>query len=123
MRRAAASHRESAGERGSGTVLGIAVLAVILVVALAMLTLSAGLAARQRVTASADAAALAAADVALGVVPGSPCQLAERVAAANGAGLVRCELDGTTATVVAVGHFAGVELRATSRAGPPPGPH
>ena len=44
----------------------------------------------------------------------------DRVAAAHGATLVRCELDGLIATVETTASVAGIPVRARSRAGPPP---
>ena len=70
--------------------------------------------------AAADAAALAAADTALGAAPGSPCANADRVAAKHGANLVRCEIDGLVATIETAASFAGIPVHARSRAGPPP---
>lgn len=105
-------------ERGAGTVvtlgLGLGILAVLLVV----LPLSAALAARHAVTGSADASALAAADVLSGLVPGVPCETAARVAAAGGASLERCDLDGPVATVTVARAVLGFVLRESATAGP-----
>lgn len=99
-------------------VLGI--LAVLLIVASAVLVLGAGFAARQRIVAAADAAALAAADAASGAVPGVPCDRAGELAGANGAALETCTLDGLVATVDVSGALGPFPLRARSTAGPPP---
>jgi secretion/DNA translocation related TadE-like protein len=106
-------------DRGSGSVLALAILLAFMAFAVAVTALGAGLVVRQRVIAAADGAALAAADTLLGVLPGVPCDAARRVAEANGALLVDCELDGLTATVETSARVAGVEVRARSRAGPP----
>src|SRR5690606_2062874 len=108
-------------ERGSGSVVAIALVAAVVTVAVAVLALSAGLARRQAVIAAADAAALAAADTALGIVPGSPCEVASRVAAANGATLTSCSVDGVVVTVQVGGSFGGIPIAAVARAGPPQG--
>ena len=104
----------------AGTALGIGALAVA-----ATLAFSGGVAAAASVRAAraagaADAAALAAADGASGAVTGVPCDLAEAVAAASGAAVVTCDLDGPVATVrVRVG--AGpLAAEGRARAGPPP---
>ncbi len=71
--------------------------------------------------AAADAAALAAADVAVGIVAGFPCETAATVASANGATLANCETDGLIVTVVAERELFGLAVTATATAGPPPG--
>ena len=100
--------------------LALTIAMAVLAVAFAVVALGGATALRQRVIAAADAAALAAADTALGAAPGSPCANADRVAAAHGATLVRCELDGLIATVETTASVAGIPVRARSRAGPPP---
>ncbi|WP_166866473.1 MULTISPECIES: Rv3654c family TadE-like protein [unclassified Salinibacterium] len=104
---------------GAGSVLALAIVAVVVLVALSLIVATAAFAARQRVVAAADAAALAAADVRLGVVAGDPCAVADRVARAHGARLTSCALDGAVATVEASAELLGVPIRITSRAGPP----
>lgn len=105
-------------ERGAGTVvtlgLGLGILAVLLVV----LPLYVALAARHAVAGAADAAALAAADAASGRVPGLPCETAARVAAADGASLERCDLDGAVATVTVTRAVLGFVLSESATAGP-----
>ncbi|MGE3192635.1 MAG: Rv3654c family TadE-like protein [Microbacteriaceae bacterium] len=105
---------------GSGSVLVVALVVATVAVALAVLALSAGLSVRQRLIGTADAAALAAADGASGAVPGAPCELARRVAAATGARLQSCRIDGLVASVEVAGAFGAVPISARSRAGPPP---
>ncbi len=80
---------------------------------------------RHRAAAAADLAALAAAQ---DVVRGQPsaCRRADRVARANEAVLLRCEVSGLEASVVlrleAVGPYAEAGLR-SARAGLVTGPH
>lgn len=112
-------HVMGAGERGSGGVLALGILAMLAVLTLAAVGVGSALAARQRVVAAADAAALAAADTALGIHPGIPCQVAAEVTAAHGVNLVRCDLDGVVATVAVSAEIAGVAVDASARAGPP----
>lgn len=107
------------GDTGSGTPLAVAVLAACVITGSAAVALAGGLATRQSVIAAADAAALAAADTALGVVPGEPCRAAERLAAAHGAGLAACRVEGLVVTVVTTRTVLGVAVTATARAGPP----
>lgn len=106
---------------------GSALAAGILVVAGA---LSIGLAAAggaavtaQRAAGAADAAALAAADAASGAIPASadPCVLAATVAAASGARLTDCVLEGFVATVQVEAAYAGLVAVSRARAGPPEG--
>ena len=115
-------------ERGSGTVLGLALLLVgILACGAIALILSAGHAATRAGTA-ADLAALAAADTARGLREGEPCAVAVQIAGSNGAGVEHCALQGGQVVQVSVSlpvgfTFAGLNVyqaRATARAGPPP---
>lgn len=108
-----------ASEEGSGSILAIGVLAAVLVFTGLVLPLSAGFVVRQRVEAAADAAALAAADTALGLTPGSPCAMAEHASTLNNAALGECRLEGVVATVTAGANFLGLAITATARAGPP----
>lgn len=107
-------------DRGSGSVLALALVATVVVVALAALSLGAGLVTRQRVVGAADAAALVAADALRGLIPGVPCELADRVVRSNGAALEECSGDGYVATVAVSGSWLGLPLRAAASAGPPP---
>jgi secretion/DNA translocation related TadE-like protein len=106
-------------DRGSGTVLALAAVAMLAVLTLSAVGVGAALAQRQRVIAAADAGALAAADTALGIHPGVPCEQAARVVAAHGATLVGCDVEGVVATVSASARVAGVLVTAQARAGPP----
>jgi secretion/DNA translocation related TadE-like protein len=94
--------------------------------ALGMGLAASGLAAvqSQRAAAAADAAALAAADAASGAVTGIPCDRADQLAAAGGAGLDACTLDGLVATVTVRVPMGPLHATASARAGPPsdPGP-
>lgn len=107
------------GERGSGGVLALSVVALLAVLAFAVTGLGAALAARQRVVAAADAGALAAADTALGIHPGVPCEAAREVVAAHGATLSGCAVEGVVATIEASAIVAGVLIGVRARAGPP----
>jgi secretion/DNA translocation related TadE-like protein len=78
------------------------------------------LVAKQAVAGAADAAALAAADVRVGLLAGEPCATASRVAEANGASLAQCTVDGLVVTVTAFRTVAGFAVRVAATAGPPP---
>jgi secretion/DNA translocation related TadE-like protein len=100
------------------------VLALAIVVAVVTLTALAlpiyiGLAAKQRAVGAADAAALAAADVAVGLIPGFPCERAAEVAAANGGVVSSCEVDGLVVTVSVGATIPPFSVVATATAGPP----
>ena len=105
-------------DRGAGTVvalgLGLAVVAAFLLA----VPLYAALATRHAVAGAADAAALAAADAASGLVPGHPCDLAARVAAANGSSVENCTVDGLVATVTVGRTILGLAVSEQASAGP-----
>lgn len=107
------------GDRGSGSVLAVALGGVIVAIALVVVPLYMGLSARAAVSGAADAAALAAADTAAGISPGDPCSIASAVAAANRSKLGACQVDGLVITVVTSATFLGLPLRASATAGPP----
>lgn len=106
-------------DRGAASVLAIALLSATLVLTLACVPLYSALIERQRVAGAADAAALAAADVAVGREPGIPCVVAERVAAANRATLQRCVVDGLIVTVRVASSVGIMAVTADATAGPP----
>lgn len=105
-------------DNGSGSILTVAILGAITALTVMLLPLYMGLATRQSVAGAADAAALAGADTAVGIVPGMPCEVAERAAAANGASIVSCDVDGLIVTVVAARMMLGVSVTAAATAGP-----
>ena len=111
--------RQRDGERGAGSILAVALVAGMLCLAALCTPLLAALPALQRAAGAADAAALAAADVASGALPGIPCEAAARVARANGVTLGRCEVDGIVATTTVGVRVAGVEIAASATAGSP----
>lgn len=110
-------------DRGSMTVLMVAVIAGALVLAVLVGGLVRGITARGQAQAAADLGALAAGEVAA-VGGGSACEVAQRVVQRNGAALAGCAVgDGgmvELATTVAVQPLPGWQetARATARAGP-----
>jgi secretion/DNA translocation related TadE-like protein len=108
-------------DRGSGSLLAIALVGSVTALAALGLPVFVGLAIRQSVAGAADAAALAAADVLSGLETGFPCDAAQRVAEANAALLASCAADGLTVTVSATREFAGITVRSFATAGPPLG--
>jgi secretion/DNA translocation related TadE-like protein len=89
-----------ASDRGSATVWVALMAAVLCAVFAAVLTLGQVVSARHRAGAAADLAALAAADHALEGAPAA-CAYATRVAAAQGARVVRCAVLGEVSDVTA----------------------
>ncbi len=114
------SRRGWSTDAGAGSVVTVAVIAALILAVGLCLPIGAVLADRQRAAGAADAAALAAADVAIGIRGGSPCAAAEVVSSANGAGLTSCVVDGVIVTV-GVRIVRGVlPIAAVATAGPPP---
>ncbi|SMH46182.1 helicase/secretion neighborhood TadE-like protein [Rathayibacter oskolensis] len=111
--------RES--ERGSASIVAVGVVAGTVLVTAAVLSGCGAVVGHQRAVAAADAAALAAADTASGLVSGEPCAAASGIATAGGAELTECALDAGIATVEVVVALGPLALPARSRAGPPPG--
>ncbi|MFT2817025.1 Rv3654c family TadE-like protein [Leifsonia sp. A12D58] len=110
-----------ANDEGSGTILGVAIIAATMLATGLVVTTFSVLALQQGVHNAADAAALAAADIASGAIGGFPCEAAEQAATLNGASVSLCGVDGLIAEISverAVGPFM---LRSRARAGPPDG--
>jgi secretion/DNA translocation related TadE-like protein len=115
------------GQRGSASLLVVALAGVVLLLGLAASFLTATAAAHRRAQAAADLAALAGATARQRGE--DPCAAAATVATGNGAGLGGCRLDGADVVVSVMidgprhlGH--GWRLRGEARAGPssPAGP-
>ncbi len=106
------------GDRGAGSILAISLVAAILSTLFLLIPFCSVLVARAVVTGAADAAALAAADVAIGIEPGIPCEMASRVAEANGAELRECLADGVIVTVRVSTAIFGFPVSSTATAGP-----
>ena len=107
------------GDRGAGSILAVGVLATIVATLLLVLPLCRVLVIRAEMTGAADAAALAAADVARGLSPGVPCVMAASVARSNGAQLNECRVDGVIVTVRVNTTVLSFSVTATATAGPP----
>ncbi|WP_233279224.1 Rv3654c family TadE-like protein [Microterricola pindariensis] len=107
------------GERGAAAVLAVGMVGAVLALSTALIPVAGAFLASQRAANAADAAALAAADVASGAFPGEPCAAAAAAATANGGVLSACELRGAVARVeVSLGWWV-FALSAAARAGPP----
>jgi secretion/DNA translocation related TadE-like protein len=119
MRRARSAARLQVGDRGAASVLAIGIVGAVVAVTALVVPAVTTFVASQRAANAADAAALAAADAISGAVAGEGCDLAEQVAARNGADLVSCVPDGPAVTVVVTLPSIGGRVEASARAGPP----
>lgn len=108
----------------AGTALAAAVVMVAGTAALGIGAVSGAAAAAQTIAGAADLAALAAADVAMGVVSGDPCAVASRIARASGVHVTECEVSesvgGVSVTVVVEGRFGIFPVQVGARAGSGP---
>lgn len=109
-------------DAGSGTILGVAIIAATMLATGLVVTTFAVLALQQGVHNAADAAALAAADTASGAIAGFPCEAAEQAATLNGATVTSCTVGGLVADISVERAAGPFVLRSRSRAGPPPEP-
>jgi secretion/DNA translocation related TadE-like protein len=108
-------------DRGSGSILALAVIGVTMVLTAVVVPTFAVLAVGQSVRSAADSAALAAADTASGAVAGVPCEMAAAAATLNGASVADCVVDGLIATVAVTRSVGGFTMVTRARAGPPDG--
>ena len=100
------------------TVLVAAVLGVGVLVASSALAAAGHRTQAVRAGYAADAAATSAAAASVGLLTGSPCDVAERVARANGSALVACDLAAATARVGVVVGSGPFAVGASAVAGP-----
>ena len=105
----------------AGSALAAGLLAVTATLTVGLVVVGGASVTAQRTAGVADAAALAASDVATGAVPSADpaCVVAARVAEAAGAQLTFCLLDGAVATVEVRSAYSGLSAVARARAGPP----
>ena len=106
-------------DRGAGSITVVAIVATIFAITAMIIPLGAALTVRQQAAGAADAAALAAADVAVGLRAGSPCSAASSTAAANGAVVSACVVDGAVVTVSVQIRSGVLPVTAAATAGPP----
>ncbi|MFI1343612.1 Rv3654c family TadE-like protein [Streptomyces sp. NPDC020406] len=114
----AAAEGPAGGDRGLATVWVAVTTATLCAVFATVLALGQAVAARHKAGGAADLAALAAADRALSG-SAAACEVAGDVAAAQGAELVRCAVEGEVADVTARARFGPYAPEVRSRAGPP----
>ena len=90
---------EEHSEEGSGTVLALTIIAVLLVVTVVIAGLIGVVSANRRASAAADLSALAAADAYRGLTEGDPCAVAADLAERHGAQLESCTFPNRPETV------------------------
>ena len=123
MRVTASLRADASGESGSGTVLALGVIAVLLALAVGLTGLIQAQAAAGRARLAADLAALGGATALSSVLaPADPCAVAHQVAGAHRAQVVSCLIEGEDVVVqVSVStSVLGVprSARGAARAGP-----
>jgi secretion/DNA translocation related TadE-like protein len=107
-------------DRGAGTILMVGLIATIVALTALVVPLYWALSVRHALAGAADAAALAAADTASGLIAGYPCDNAARLATANDAKIKDCTVDGRIVTVTASRRILGILVTTSATAGPPP---
>ncbi|WP_338896888.1 Rv3654c family TadE-like protein [Streptomyces sp. TG1A-60] len=110
--------RSAHSERGSATVWAVGAIAVLCAVFGVVLALGQALVVRHQAAATADLAALAAADHWMKGSEGA-CATAQRVARAQGGRVVLCEVEGEISDVTAASGTVPLTAEARARAGPP----
>ncbi|WP_189014245.1 Rv3654c family TadE-like protein [Paenarthrobacter histidinolovorans] len=110
-------------ERGSGTMLALALGAVVMALLLGLLLLAQAGVLASRAASAADLAALAGADAARGLTSGEPCEVAASVVGQHNATLTSCVVTGgeivEVVTELPYPFNVGVAT-GHARAGPPP---
>lgn len=112
-------------EQGSGTILVIALVLIVLVLTGVVVLLVQATVGSAKAATAADLAALAGADAARDLIVGEPCAVATEVATRNHAVLVNCSVSGAEADIVDVQTRVDLPAplgpaSARARAGPPP---
>lgn len=110
------------GERGSGTIMGLTIFAVTVLMGASAIAVLSGLNMARHVQAVANQAALAASDISRGVVPGHPCRVASSLVSHSGFRLVGCDVTQGKAWIVVGGQWWGTPIQKRAHAGPPDHP-
>lgn len=104
--------------RGSGVVLALGVIAVLVISGTAAWVVVDALRVSQKVQHVANLSALAASDVAMGVVSGRPCVVAREIGRSQAIRVSFCEVTGSTARVHATTTRHGLAMTKRAAAGP-----
>ena len=107
-------------DRGSATVVMVGVVTATVFLATALLAAAGSRVAVVRSQGAADAAAVAGAAAAVGLVRGEPCTAADRAARGNGAGVTSCDVADAVVRVRVGLHAGPFTVEAAALAGPPP---
>ena len=110
------------GERGSGTLMGLTILAVTFLVGSLAIAVTSGLNVARHAQAVANQAALAASDISRGVVSGHPCRVASSLVSGAGFRLSGCDVERGKAWIVVGGQWWGIDIQKRAHAGPPDHP-
>jgi len=110
------------GQRGSGTLMGLAILAVIVLLGSSAIAVISGFNQARNGQAVANQAALAASDISRGVVPGHPCRVASSLVGGAGFQLLGCDVNQGKAWIVVGGQWWGLDIKKRAHAGPPDHP-
>jgi hypothetical protein len=102
--------------------MGLTTLACIVLVGSVALAVMAGLNVARHVQSVANQAALAASDIARGVVPGHPCRVASSLVSGAGFRLLGCDVERGKAWIVVGGQWWGIDIEKRAHAGPPDHP-
>lgn len=108
----------SESQRGSGAVLAIGIIAALAVASTATITTIDLLQLAGRAQRSADLAALAATDVAIGVVSAEPCDVARGIVTASGYTLAHCQVEDGTSDVTVTFEKGILPIEKKARAAP-----
>jgi secretion/DNA translocation related TadE-like protein len=107
-----------AKDKGSGTVLSLAMIALSVTCFGITQTVALHLLVGARLNAVAESAALSADDALRGLITGYPCEIAREIASENMVILDECRIVGFEAFVKLHVDSMGIVLNATARAGP-----
>lgn len=105
-------------EKGSGTVLALAVVSLAVSLLILSQALAFNLLSNLRLQATADSIAVASADSLRGLSLGFPCEVAEQMSVANMANLDECRIVGVEVFITVHSDAVGIVLIAKARAGP-----
>ena len=106
------------GEKGSGTILALGIIALSVSALVLTQTVASSLLAEARLSAIADSIAISADDALRGLDTGYPCEIARSIASENMVILDECRIVGFEAFVKLHVESMGIVLNASARAGP-----
>ncbi|AVG23390.1 fimbriae protein TadE/F [Pontimonas salivibrio] len=104
--------------RGSGVVVALGVIAALVIAGSAALMVVDLLRFGEKVQHAANLSALAASDVAMGVIPGRPCVVAREIGRSQGIRVSSCEVTGSLVRVYATTTRHGLSITKRAAAGP-----